>query len=545
MARIAGVDLPRRKHIVYALPYLFGIGHDAREADLQEGRASPRTSKVDELTDAEVKTIRDVLDADYKVEGDLRREVQLNIKRLMDLGCYRGLRHRRGLPVNGQRTHTNARTRKGPRKGMLQRRPAAAAPKLLESTRSDRRRIMATAKTGDQQGQAEEEGQEEHRGRHRAHPVDVQQHRRHDHRHQRQRRRVVERRLARLQGLAQVDAVRGAARGRRSGAPRDGARDALGRRVREGSRRRPRERAPRPPDRGLQGHADPRRHADPAQRLPAAQAAPGLTENEIMARYLGPVCKLCRREGTKLYLKGERCYSEKCAYTRRPYPPGQHGQGRIKLSEYAVRLREKQKVRRIYGVLERQFRGVLPRGDPPQGPHRRGDARPPRAPPRQRRAPPGLRRHRAPQARQLVRHGHVLVNGKRLDIPSYVVRAGDKIEIRREEPRSSSTSRPSLARRRQAPDRLVARGRQANFAGTFKGLPVREELNEPAIREQLRRRVLLALISSFGVHEQASSTRAGWRAPLESGFDGRARDRRANRTNRGEDSMSMQHLSIR
>src|SRR5215468_11160746 len=75
-----------------------------------------------------------------------------------------------------------------------------------------------------------------------------------------------------------------------------------------------------------------------------------------MARYIGPVCKICRREGMKLYLKGERCYTEKCAVTRRPYPPGQHGKGRIKLSEYAVRLREKQKVRRIYGVLERQFR---------------------------------------------------------------------------------------------------------------------------------------------------------------------------------------------
>ena len=81
---------------------------------------------MEELSDAEIKTIRDILDADYKVEGDLRREVQLNIKRLMDLGCYRGLRHRKGLPVNGQRTHTNSRTRKGPRKGMLQRRPAPA-----------------------------------------------------------------------------------------------------------------------------------------------------------------------------------------------------------------------------------------------------------------------------------------------------------------------------------------------------------------------------------------------------------------------------------
>jgi len=75
-----------------------------------------------------------------------------------------------------------------------------------------------------------------------------------------------------------------------------------------------------------------------------------------MARYIGPVCKLCRREGMKLYLKGDRCYTEKCSFTRRPYPPGQHGQGRIKMSEYGLRLREKQKVRRIYGVLERQFR---------------------------------------------------------------------------------------------------------------------------------------------------------------------------------------------
>src|SRR4029078_13140575 len=89
----------------------------------------PENKKVEELSDAEVKAIREILDSEYKVEGDLRSEVQLNIKRLMDLGCYRGLRHRRGLPVHGQRTHTTSRTRKGPRKGMLQRRPAAAAPK--------------------------------------------------------------------------------------------------------------------------------------------------------------------------------------------------------------------------------------------------------------------------------------------------------------------------------------------------------------------------------------------------------------------------------
>ena len=128
MARIAGVDLPRRKHIAYALPYLYGIGRTLAKEICKKARI-PESKKVDELSDAEVKTIREILDAEYKVEGDLRREVQLNIKRLMDLGCYRGLRHRRGLPVNGQRTHTNARTRKGPRKGMLQRRPSSSAAK--------------------------------------------------------------------------------------------------------------------------------------------------------------------------------------------------------------------------------------------------------------------------------------------------------------------------------------------------------------------------------------------------------------------------------
>ncbi|EYF06706.1 30S ribosomal protein S13 [Chondromyces apiculatus] len=121
MARIAGVDLPRRKHLVYALPYIYGVGTTLAK-QICKKTSIPESKRVEELSDAEVKLIRDLLDAEYKVEGDLRREVQLNIKRLMDLGCYRGLRHRRGLPVNGQRTHTNARTRKGPRKGMLARR---------------------------------------------------------------------------------------------------------------------------------------------------------------------------------------------------------------------------------------------------------------------------------------------------------------------------------------------------------------------------------------------------------------------------------------
>ncbi|MCU0683004.1 MAG: 30S ribosomal protein S13 [Polyangiaceae bacterium] len=128
MARISGVDLPRRKHVVFALPYLYGIGH--KTAKVICARASvPENKKIEELSEAEIKALRDIIDADYKVEGDLRREVQTHIKRLMDLGVYRGLRHRRGLPVNGQRTHTNARTRKGPRRGATPRGGAGAGRK--------------------------------------------------------------------------------------------------------------------------------------------------------------------------------------------------------------------------------------------------------------------------------------------------------------------------------------------------------------------------------------------------------------------------------
>jgi len=120
MARISGVDLPRRKAIAYALPYIYGIGQTSAKLICKKA-GIPESKKVDELTEADVKAIRDIIEASYKVEGDLRRETQQNIKRLMDLGSYRGLRHRKGLPVNGQRTHTNARTRKGPRRGILAR----------------------------------------------------------------------------------------------------------------------------------------------------------------------------------------------------------------------------------------------------------------------------------------------------------------------------------------------------------------------------------------------------------------------------------------
>jgi small subunit ribosomal protein S4 len=184
----------------------------------------------------------------------------------------------------------------------------------------------------------------------------------------------------------------------------------------------------------------------------------------------------------KLFLKGERCYSEKCAVTRRPYPPGQHGQGRVKLSEYAVRLREKQKVRRIYGVVERQFQRYYSDAARRKGStgeqmlsllesrldnvtHRLGFAA-----------------TRA-EARQLVKHNHILVNGKRVNIPSYQLKVGDKIEVR-EASRKIPLVNNSLAQVDKRPMLSWLELDKANFIGTFKAAPVREEMNEPAIKEQ-------------------------------------------------------------
>jgi small subunit ribosomal protein S4 len=195
------------------------------------------------------------------------------------------------------------------------------------------------------------------------------------------------------------------------------------------------------------------------------------------------VCKLCRREGGKLYLKGERCFSEKCAVTRRPYPPGQHGQGRFKLSEYGLRLREKQKMRRIYGLLERQFRLAYT-----QATHMKGRTGEEMIGLLERRLDNvvyrmGFGSTRA-AARQLVRHNHITINGKRVNIPSYRVNDNDKVEIR-EKSRKIAFVAASLA---------AAQGRQVpswvevdkdKFSGVLKSLPPREELNEPTLREQL------------------------------------------------------------
>lgn len=201
-----------------------------------------------------------------------------------------------------------------------------------------------------------------------------------------------------------------------------------------------------------------------------------------MARYIGPVCKLCRREGNKLYLKGERCFTDKCAVTRRPYPPGQHGQARIKLSEYGLRLREKQKMRRIYGLLENQFSRyyVAASGLPGRTGEemlglieRRLDNVVHRM---------GFAASRA-QGRQLVRHNHILVNGKRVNIPSYRVKPNDQIEIR-EASRKIPFVQAALVAAESRPRPSWLEVNKEGFTGIFRSMPVRDELNEPMVREQ-------------------------------------------------------------
>jgi small subunit ribosomal protein S4 len=200
-----------------------------------------------------------------------------------------------------------------------------------------------------------------------------------------------------------------------------------------------------------------------------------------MARYTDAVCRLCRREGMKLFLKGERCYTEKCAIEKRNFPPGQHGKTRKqKLQGYGVQLREKQKVKRIYGVLEDQFRRYFEAADRTRGItgetllqllERRFDNVVYRL---------GLATSRA-QARQLVRHGHFQVNGRKVDIPSYSLRSGDVVTIR-----PTSQKAPTIL---HAIEEVKGRGIPAwlsfdGAAGKVVSLPTREQINLP-VQEQL------------------------------------------------------------
>ena len=200
-----------------------------------------------------------------------------------------------------------------------------------------------------------------------------------------------------------------------------------------------------------------------------------------MARYTGPVCKLCRREKMKLFLKGPKCDSMKCPIERRPYPPGEHGRGRIRESEYLLQLREKQKARRIYGVLEKQFRNVYAEANRQAGItgenllrmlEQRLDNVAFRA---------GWGASRS-QARQLVRHGHVLVNGRRVTIPSYQVRKDDVVEVR-EKSRSMIVVRHNIDTiDRSVPPWLEKSGE--GLVATVRDLPLREHIDVP-VRESL------------------------------------------------------------
>ncbi len=196
-----------------------------------------------------------------------------------------------------------------------------------------------------------------------------------------------------------------------------------------------------------------------------------------MARYKDSYCRLCRREGTKLYLKGDRCYGEKCAFVRKGYPPGEHGQGRQKVTEYGMQLREKQKARRIYGVFEKQFRRYFREAD-----RRKGvtgetllqllESRLDNIVYRM-----GFARSRS-EARQLVRHGHFTVNGRKVDIPSYQTRPGDVVAVR-----ENSKNRPffkELAEFRSAQGTVEwLEVDWENMAGKIVRLPSREELDVP------------------------------------------------------------------
>ncbi|NIQ96616.1 MAG: 30S ribosomal protein S4 [Desulfuromonadales bacterium] len=202
-----------------------------------------------------------------------------------------------------------------------------------------------------------------------------------------------------------------------------------------------------------------------------------------MAKYNGPVCRLCRRENMKLFLKGDRCYTDKCAVERRNYAPGQHGQGRSKVSDFGGQLREKQRVKRTYGLMEKQFRSYFQKADRMKGVtgenllvllERRLDSIVYRL---------GFGTSRT-EARQLIRHSHFTVNGRKVNIPSYLVRPDDVVELR-EKSRKVARVNEALegAARRGIPSWLEL-DRDA-YKGVVKGVPIREELTTPVFQEQL------------------------------------------------------------
>ena len=459
MARIAGVNLPREKRLEIALTYIYGIGQSTAQRICTDLGLSYE-EKVRDLTDEEITKLRTYIDTNLEVEGELRRERSQAIKRLQEIGAYRGIRHRRGLPVNGQRTKTNARTRKGPKKtvGRGKKAQGLMAPPRRQSKGRARRRVKKNIAIGqahiktsfnntivsltDKEGNViawESAGSAGFKGSRKSTPFAAQ---------------------------VTADSLRPQGHGAR--APE-------GRGLRQGPRLRPRDGDPLAPGRRAR---DPRRQGRlPAgpQRRPAQEA-----EARLMARPLGPKCKLCRREGMKLFLKGERCLTEKCAVERRSYPPGEHGRGRIKQSEYLLQLREKQKARRYYGLLEKQFRNYYEKAAKRSGITgeellRMLETRLDNVVYRL-----GFAASRA-QARQLIRHGHFHVNGRRVNIPSFQVKPDDVVALKPGSPveqvvRDATDLTASVSPWLQAD--------HDNLTGKVLKLPDRSDIDTP-VQEQL------------------------------------------------------------
>ena len=337
MARISGVDIPREKRLEIALTYIFGIGKPTAQRICGDTDLDPN-QRVRDLTEDEVNKIRVWVDANITVEGDLRREVAQDIKRKIEIGCFQGVRHRKGLPVRGQRTHTNARTRKGPKKTVANKKKAVrkymAKPK--PGGRRPRKRERKNVTVGvvhikssfnntivsitDTEGNViswASSGGVGFKGSRKSTPFAAQM--------------AAEKaaRAAMEHGLRRVEVqVKGPGSGR----------DTAVRSIQ---------------NTGHRGHLDQGRHPRTAQRLPPAEASQDLID---MARYTGPKVRVSRRLGTNIFEneKGRK------ALERRPFPPGQHGRTRRRNagSEYLAQLQEKQKAKYIYGVLERQFRNT-------------------------------------------------------------------------------------------------------------------------------------------------------------------------------------------
>ena len=414
-----------------------------------------------DLTDEEITKLRTYIDTNLEVEGELRRERSQAIKRLQEIGAYRGVRHRRGLPGERPADEDERAHAQGPEEDGRPRQEGeglTVAPPRRQSKGRARRRVKKNIAIGqahiktsfnntivsltDKEGNViawESAGSAGFKGSRKSTPFAAQ---------------VTADSCARKgmeHGLQKVEVfVKGPGSGRETAI-----------------------RSLQAAGLEILGVKDVSPQAHNGVR--PEEAAEGL-----MARPLGPKCKLCRREGMKLFLKGERCLTEKCAVERRSYPPGEHGRGRIKQSEYLLQLREKQKARRYYGLLERQFRNYYEKAAKRSGITgeellRMLETRLDNVVYRL-----GFAASRA-QARQLIRHGHFQVNGRRVNIPSFQVKPDDVVALKPGSPveqvvRDATDLTASVSPWLQAD--------HDNLTGKVLKLPDRSDIDTP-VQEQL------------------------------------------------------------